>query len=216
MHGNPPKAIYQTPLGISERLVILLDKTIPYIPVVMRRDSGHSLPVCPLPEGFQYQKYQPGFEKDWARIEASVDEFECEMDALIHFQKSFMPYSTELPRRCFFVATAEGKRIGTATAWWDYVGQRRYPLIHWVAVKPDFQGKGLGKALIAEVLRLMTTIDGDGIFYLRTSTYSHKAIQLYERVGFYLVKEKEVFGRPNAQYEEAVALLQTLRENMHP
>jgi len=156
--------------------------------------------------------YQTGFEKDWARIEASVGEFECEMDALLHFQKSFMPYMPELQRRCFFVATADGERIGTATAWWDYVGQRRHPLIHWVAVKPDYQGKGLGKALIAEVLRLMTVIDGDGIFYLKTSTYSHQAIRLYERVGFYLINEKNVLGRPNDRYEEAFALLQSLRD----
>jgi len=189
----------------------MIDESVPYIPVVMRRESGLPLPHCPLPEGFSYKMYQPGNEKDWARIEASVGEFDCEMDALLEYQKSFLPFSDELPRRCIFIAAPDGGLVGTATAWWDYIGQRRHPLVHWVAVKPEYQGKGLGKAITAEVIRLMTVVDGDGIFYLSTQTTSHKAIRIYEWAGFHITNEKDILDCANDRYDEAIALLATLR-----
>jgi len=188
----------------------MIDNSIPYIPVVMRREPGLALPAWPLPEGFSYQMYQPGLEKDWARIEAAAGEFECEMEALLYYQKAFLPYSEELPRRCIFIKAPDGELVGTATAWWDYNGQRRHPLVHFVAVKPNYQGKGLGKAITAEVIRLMDAVDGDSVFFLCTQTTSHKAIRIYERAGFYITNEKGVLGRPNDQYQEAIDLLASL------
>ena len=190
----------------------MIDKSVPYIPVIMRRDPGLPLPDYPLPEGFSYKMYEPGDEKEWARIEASVGEFDCEMDALLHYQEEFLPYPDEISRRCIFIKAPDGELIGTATAWWAYVGQRRYPLVHWVAVKPGYQGKGLGKAITAEVVRLMTVVDGDGTFYLGTQTNSYKAIGIYQWAGFYITDEKNVLGYANDQYKEAVALLETLRK----
>ncbi|MCL2421548.1 MAG: GNAT family N-acetyltransferase [Defluviitaleaceae bacterium] len=189
----------------------MIDNSVPYIEVVMRRDPGLPLPVCPLPEGFSYEMYQPGYEKEWARIEASVEEFECEMDALLHYQKEFLPCPEELPRRCIFIKAPDGELVGTATAWWAYHGQRRHPLVHWVAVKPAYQGKGLGKAITAEVVRLMTAIDGDSVFLLGTQTTSHKAIGIYEWAGFYITDEKNILGCANDRYDEAIALLESLR-----
>jgi len=177
----------------------------------MRRNPGLPLPVCPLPKGFTYQLYQPGYEKEWARIETSVGEFDCEMDALLYYQKEFLSYPDELSRRGIFIAAPDGELVGTASAWWDYAGQRRHPIIHWVAVKPNYQGKGLGKAIIAEVLRLMTVVDGDDTFFLKTQTPSHKAIGMYEWAGFYITDEKNILGCPNDRYDEAVALLASLR-----
>ena len=190
----------------------MLDESVPYIPVIMRREANLHLPVCLLPEGYSYQMYKDGFEKDWARIETSVGEFNCEMDALLHYQKTFLPYPDELSRRCIFILAPNGEPVGTATAWWDYVGKRRHALMHWVAVKPEYQGKGLGKAITAEVIRLMTEVDGDGVFYLSTQTNSHKAIRIYEWAGFHITDEKDMFGYPNDQYNEAITLLDSLRK----
>jgi GNAT superfamily N-acetyltransferase len=191
----------------------MIDESVPYIEIIMRRNPGLSLPVHPLPEGYSFKLYEPGNEKDWAQIENSVNEFGSYEEALEYFTEEFIPYKAELMRRCIFVKSPDGELVGNAMAWWDYAGQRRHPLVHWVAVKPNQQGKGLGKALTAEVLRLMTVTDGDGIFYLKTQTSSHKAVGIYEWAGFFISDEKDILGHKNDKYEEAVALIKSLRNS---
>ena len=189
----------------------MLDKSIPHISFCMRRDAGKPIPEYPLPEGYRYVFYKPGDENDWARIETSVLEFENETDALQYFQKEFLSYGDEAGRRCLFVETDTGKKIATASAWWAYTGQRRDPIVHWVAVSPDFQGKGIGKALTARVVKLLMEIEGDRDYYLSTQTESHKAVLLYEWAGFEITDEKNIIGHANDRFEEAVAIMDTCR-----
>ena len=173
----------------------------------MRRNPGTPPPDFALPPGFRFAYYAPGDEKEWARIETSVLEFECEMDALLYFQKEFLPYGREVPIRCMFVETDGGEKIATASAWWGYTGARRDPMMHWVAVKPDWQGKGIGKAIIARIIRRMIEIEGDRVFYLHTQTWSYKAVRLYRQSGFYITDEPGVQGNANDRFAEALAIL---------
>ena len=189
----------------------MLDKSIPYVPLCMRRDPQNPLPTHPLPEGFRFVFYDAGAECDWARIETSVLEFDSEMDALLYFQKEFLVYESEAKRRCLFVETKDREKIATASAWWAYTGTRRDPIMHWVAVKPSFQGMGIGKALISKALDHMVEIEGDRAFYLSTQTWSHKAVFLYEWAGFKITDEKGIIGRPNDKYEEAMTIINQFR-----
>lgn len=192
----------------------MLDKSIPYVYVLMRREQGCPVPEFALPPGYRFAFYTPGCEKDWARIETSVLEFDCEMDALLYFQQDFAPYGRELPLRCLFVETEAGEKIATATAWWGYTGVRRDPVVHWVAVKPAYQGLGIGKAIIAQVVRRIVEIEGDRVIYLHTQTWSHKAVSLYERVGFLLSDEQDFQGHANDRYAEAAAMLKQLKRGV--
>jgi len=192
----------------------MLDKSVSYVSILMRRDQGTPAPDFSLPEGYKFVYYAPGDEKDWARIETSVLEFECEMDALLYFQRDFMPWGTEVPLRCMFVETDAGEKIATASAWWGYTGVRRDPMLHWVAVKPAHQGRGIGKAIIARVIRRMLEIEGDRVFYLHTQTWSHTAVRLYLQSGFYITDEANVQGHINDRRDDAVAILNKLGINV--
>ena len=188
----------------------MLDKNVPYIEILMHRRKGTPIKKMPLPAGYRFVFFQKGDEKAWAAIETSVLEFESEMDALLYFQKGFLPYLPELERRCLFVEDERGEKIATAMAWWDYSVVKRHPWLHWVAVKPSCQGLGIGKAIVGEVLQLMEDIEGDRDFYLHTQTWSHRAIKIYRKAGFEITPEKNVGPYANDKYEEAVALLKTL------
>jgi len=190
---------------------IMLDKSIPLIKFCMRRDTGKAIPEYPLPEGYRFSLYKPGDEKDWARIETSVLEFDQEADALSYFQKAFLSYGDEAQRRCLFVETNTGQKIATASAWWAYTGQRRDPIVHWVAVSPNFQGKGIGKAITARVVKLLMEIEGDRDYYLSTQSWSHKAVVIYEWAGFKITDEKNIIGHANDSFTEAVAIMDTCR-----
>lgn len=185
----------------------MLDKSIPYYHVLMKRAQGTPVKEYGLPEGFQFMSFQAGDEKEWAEIETSVLEFDRTVDALVYFQRDYLPMKNELERRCIFIENAEEKKIATLTIWWCYTGLRRDPWIHWVAVRPEYQGLGLGKALFSEGMKRFIDIEGDRILYLHTQTWSHKAINMYRDQGFVITDEKGLAGYDNGDYERAQELL---------
>ena len=188
----------------------MLDKSIPYMPVIMRRKAGTPIPEFDLPERFTFTQYKSGDEKSWAKIETSVLEFGDELDALLYFQKEFLQIPSEAERRCVFIENDKGEKIATASAWHAYTDIRRDPILHWVAVRPEYQGLGLGKALVSKVVRHMRDIEGDRDFYLSTQTWSHVAIRVYMKSGFYITGEKNLIGNANDKYPQNIELLKSL------
>ena len=185
----------------------MLDKSIPYFDVLMHRKKGTPVPRFALPDGFAFSFFQPGDEKSWAEIETSVLEFSGEPDALMYFRENYMPQISELEKRCLFVEDQKHAKVATSTAWWDYSGAKRDPWLHWVAVNPQYQNLGLGKAIISRATQLMVEIEGDRDFYLHTQTWSHKAVKIYEKVGYRITEEKNLRGYTNENYEKAIAVL---------
>ena len=189
----------------------MLDKSIPFYKVYMVRRAGIPIPDYPLPEGFRFSLYKDGDESDWARLEASVDEFESEFAALLRFTEEFIPKAKELYRRCLFIETNDGKKVATANAWWSYVDGERRAWLHWVSVAPEYQGLGLGKALTSRVTRLLLEIEGDVDFYLSTQTWSYKAINIYRQFGYEPTDEKILYGRKRRHdLKKAMKLLDKL------
>lgn len=190
----------------------MLDKSVPHYEVMMHRKAGAPWREAPLPLGYRYSLFRRGDERHWARIEASVLEFPDGIEALIYFQRDYLPYLDELMRRCLFIEDERGYKVATASAWWSYTGSRRDPWLHWIAVDPRFQGRGLGKAIISGAMKLLFQIEGDRDFYLHTQTWSHRAIGIYESFGFEVTPEKGLAGFPNDDYQKAVDLLARIRK----
>lgn len=170
----------------------MLDKSLPYIDIMMRRPALPP-PSAVLPEGYRFALFGESDGTDdawlraWAEIETSVLEFSDTQKAEEYFRREFLPYRDELRKRMLFVIAPDGKKVGTATAWWnDFKGERTLWL-HWVSVRPEYQGLGLGRAVIYEAIRLLYEINGNKEFYLHTQTWSHKAVLLYESAGFEIV-----------------------------
>ena len=185
----------------------MLDKSLPYIDLIMKRPAGAALMEPRLPDGYSIRHFMPGDEIYWAEIEASVGEFNREMDALLYFQKTFLPCVKELERRCLFVCNPENVPVGTFTIWWAYTGKRRDPWVYWVAVRPEFQKQGLGKAAIASGMKLACEIEGDRDMYLHTQTWSWQAIRLYQEAGFCITDETGLGGHTNDNHQQALAVL---------
>ncbi|MCL1792526.1 MAG: GNAT family N-acetyltransferase [Oscillospiraceae bacterium] len=188
----------------------MLDKSVPYFDVLMHRQKNAQIPRYALPEGFAFSFFRPGDEKAWAKIETSVLEFDDELDALIYFHKEYLPFLPELERRCLFAENKEGEKIATSNAWWNYTKSRRDPWLHWVAVKPQYQGLGIGKAIISKATQLMAEIEGERDFYLHTQTWSHKAIKIYQKMGYAITDEKYLNNYSNENYGKAIEVLGNL------
>ena len=184
----------------------MLDKSIPYKHILMKRPKGTSLKNYDLPVGFSFCKYKEGNERQWAEIEASVAEFDDTPSALNYYNEEFLPHVEELKRRQVFIQEATGRMAATITAWWKITGERRDAVIHWVAVRPEYQGRGLGKALVAEGIKQMQLYEGDVDIYLHTQTWSYKAINIYLDAGFEIFTH-ESFGGYKNEYDEAMEIL---------
>ncbi|MGX7700908.1 GNAT family N-acetyltransferase [Enterococcus mundtii] len=183
----------------------MLDKQLPYAEVWMTRPLHEELPSYPLNEQYRFETYQPGAEQDWAIIETAIGEFDSVEKALAYFEKAFAPYPEELAKRMYFVVDEQNERIATCTAWWK-LREKEYPLFHWLAVKPEHQGKGIARSLTIEVLRCFQQVTTQSPIYLHTQTWSHPAIKLYQSLGFTFIPEK-FDGSVNPEYQKVLEIL---------
>ncbi len=184
----------------------MLDKELPYAEIWMSRSTNSKLPSVPLAQGYHFEYYQLGDEKDWVRIECTVGEFETEEEGINYFQRSFAPYLEKLNKRMLFVVDSEGTKVATCTAWFKERADGIYPLFHWLAVDPKHQGKGLAKALTVEILTIFQHEETQRPVYLHTQTWSHPAIKMYQKLGFSILSEN-FDGNKNPDYPLAMEVL---------
>lgn len=190
----------------------MLDKSIPYAEIWMCRNRMLPVVEKPLPEGFRYELYHDGDEIAWAAIETAVAEFDDVTKAIAYFNEKFAPYPQELKQRMLFVTNPVGEKVGTCSAWWKTIPDgSRYPLVHWVAVKPGYQGKGLAKAMMTRTIELLEELESTSPIFLHTQTWSHPAIGLYKKLGFDIT-DKNIDGSPNPDYEKAMIILGQLEK----
>ena len=188
----------------------MLDKSVRYSGLYMLRKAGAPLVSFPLPEGFRFSFYKDGDEISWARVETSVLEFESEFAALMHFNEKFMPHADELRSRCLFIENNEGEKVATSMAWWNYVDGNRRAWLHWVAALPQYQGLGLGKAIVSRVIDLIVELEGDVDVFLSTQTWSYKAIGIYIAHGFEPTAEKALYKDRRSNYKKSMRILRKL------
>ncbi|MEC0242837.1 GNAT family N-acetyltransferase [Paenibacillus dokdonensis] len=153
------------------------------IPLTMVRQHLNDIPQYPFPSPFRVRNFKPGDERSWVKIETSVGEFADEDAALKHFDKEFGSHVHEMKSRCLFIENGDGEAIGTTTAWYGALrDEERIGRIHWVAIRPEYQGQKLAKPLLGAALQVLDQYHPQA--YLTTQTTSFKAIQMYLDFGF--------------------------------
>jgi ribosomal protein S18 acetylase RimI-like enzyme len=189
----------------------MLDKSIPYKNIIMKldRDKVPGKSELELPDGYHFRFFKNGDESPWAELECSVMEFEVKEKAIEYFTKDYLPYLAELEKRCVFITDSRGKIIATATAWWVDCDGKRQASLHWVAVHPDHQGRGLGKYVVNKALSLFPDLETNLDVYLHTQTWSHVAVEMYYKLGFHLSKTA-ILGKMGNDYCEVVEILKTV------
>lgn len=153
------------------------------ISVAMILENLEKLPDIPLPAGYETRLFTGGDDRTWAEIETSAGEFPTEENALERFHSEFGPFADDMKKRCVFVRNAEGRSVGTATAWYNREFRDGvYGRLHWVGIHQDFQGRGLGKPLVSAAMQLLARYHAKA--YLTTQTTSAIAIKIYLDFGF--------------------------------
>jgi GNAT superfamily N-acetyltransferase len=155
----------------------------------MKRDALAAIPQAPLPQGFSIRRYRPGDRDTWVAVYSAAEPFIPITPEV--FDREFHGDEAGLRARMLFLCAPDGRAIGTSTAWYDDLNHDPAAgRIHWVAILPEFQGRGLAKPLLSASLRRLRAL-GHRHAYLITSTARIPAITLYLRYGFRPVPRTE-------------------------
>lgn len=136
----------------------------------------------PLPSGFLIRPYEPGDALHWRTIHELADPFNSFDDST--FWGRFGNDEEVLHARQKYLLAPDGQVIGTATAWFDNPEVGR---VHWVAIIPEYQGKGLARPLLGAVGQTLREL-GHTQAVLTTSLERPVAIALYQTLGFEIVE----------------------------
>ena len=165
------------------------DARIRYYELMLRRDIT-DMGEIPLPEGYHYAFYRDGDRDAWIGIEQSARELESYAQGLEVWKNYYGARTKELPARMVFVENERGEKIATATAYYDVRGIDRSGdgWLHWVAVRREWQGKGLSKPLISHVIQVMKQL-GYTHAKIPTQTTTWVACKVYLDLGFRPIEE---------------------------
>ena len=173
----------------------MIDRTIPFYNTIMRCDRILPMEIK-LPEGYSIRTYQPGDEDAWAALLCAVGEQTSLAEAKDEFTQRYLA-DANLTDRIFFAVDGEGAVVGTAIAWEHDPRDLGLRALHWVAVHPDHQRRGLGKALCPTCLRFFRREDNSLPVWLHTQPWSWKAILMYIKLGFKLQPKATFYGYEN-------------------
>ena len=158
-----------------------MDRMREYINIKMVREDLDDIPEYNFPAGYSIRWYQPGYEKYWQKVQSLADQYNRVTPDL--FEEQFGTDIQLLSERQCFLLDSKEDIIGTATAWLDSQDEKPPGRIHWVAIIPQHQGKGLAKPLLTIICKRLKDL-GHSETYLTTQTVRIPAINLYAMFGF--------------------------------
>ena len=162
-----------------------LEKRLEYHELLMTYDNLDNIKEYKLPEGYHFEFYKNGDIDDWINIHLSTGEF-CNLKKSYQYFHDFYDYFIdELPKRCIFIVDDKtGEKVGTATISKLEKDEYGYSeVVDWVAIKKEYQGKGLSKPLLSRFLLLAREL-GNNKILLHTQTHTWLAAKLYLDLGF--------------------------------
>lgn len=168
------------------------DDRIKYYELLLERNLD-ALPQYPLPKDYTFSFYNTGDRDAWIAIEKSAKEFASDTQGLKAWSKYFGNNEVSLAKRMIFIENADGEKVATASAYYNIEGrdQSGDGWLHWVAVRREYQGKGLSKPLISHALEIMSGL-GYTHAKIPTQTTTWLACKIYLDLGFTPVSKNAI------------------------
>lgn len=150
------------------------------IGLCMVRENLDHIPRFDPPVGFRLRAYEPGDEKAWVWIHLLAERFITATTEL--FRQQFDGSVKDLRERQLYLCAGDTP-VGTATAWYGALDGAPCGRVHWVALAPETQGRGLARPLLSAVCLRLAEL-GHNRAYLTTNSARLPAINLYLKFGF--------------------------------
>jgi len=161
-----------------------LDRTIRYFDLKMIVKDLDEISDYPIPNGYFLDFYQKGDRDSWISIEQSAREFLTFEEGCRAWEKYYARHEHLLGNRMMFLVDQKtGEKIGTATAFFNHhTNDETDGFLHWVAIKQEYQGRGLSKPLTVAALKHLRQL-GYRQARIPTQTTSWVAVKIYLDLG---------------------------------
>lgn len=177
---------------------------IPDLNIFMMCEKLNSSALSKLPEGFYIRNCTPGELKLWKEFPFDTTEDKNKYYDYMtnYFNEVYGSNIAEFYNRCLFVCESKNnKPVATCFIWKAY---NKINTIHWLKVLKEYEGKGLGRALLSHIMTSLN--DDDYPVFLHTQPGSFRAIGLYSAFGFKIITNKIIGYRKN-EYKESLPIL---------
>jgi GNAT superfamily N-acetyltransferase len=151
------------------------------VEVIMERVTLDNLPSHTDTASCIIREYEFGDEVTWTQIQSEADRHNTITSTL--FAREFGDVVGQLADRILFAVVPTSGTVGTAAAWWGSSPKDSWGRVHWVAVQPAWQGRGIGRKLLVAVCHRLRHLGHERAF-LTTSPVRLEALHLYLSLGF--------------------------------
>jgi GNAT superfamily N-acetyltransferase len=183
------------------------EEQIPDYNIFMMCERINQDALSDLDPDYYFRNCRPGELELWKAFPFDRDtvppEYEDFMNQII--KDSYSGDMDTFFRNTLFVCTKQGTPVATCSYWKAY---GKINTIHWLKTRKDYEGKGIGRALLSAVMRRFDSQDYP--IYLHTQPGSFRAIKLYSDFGFQLLRG----GRLGTRVNELEMCLPILKEFM--
>jgi ribosomal protein S18 acetylase RimI-like enzyme len=147
-----------------------------------------------MPKGYGLRFCRPDELDIWKLMpfddEQSADRFLWFMDDF--FETVYAPKGNLFFEKCLFVVDRRDDPVGTCFSWKSYDA---VTTMGWYKVKKEYEGRGIGRALLTEVMRSLSPCDYPMLLHTQPSSF--RAIKLYSDFGFKVLMDEKVGQRDN-------------------
>lgn len=190
---------------------MIIDQNIPYRHIIMRLDPQSYTPLEPrLPEGYSFHRYRAGDEREWAKIQHSVNEFPTVEKAYDYYHRDWCEFygAEKMASAQYFVKSPSGELIAdTMLRPKEIFDHLRVTRLDWVACMPEHQGQGIATALLRHILNEAVELRPNDPIYLPTQPGSYAAVRMYWNLGFRVCRTSAIDDeeKPDAEAMEIIA-----------
>ena len=179
------------------------EKEIPDYNVFMMCERLNENALTELGAGYYFRNCQPNELALWKAFpfdsETVPTEYEGFMNQII--TDSYSDKMDTFFQNTIFVCNKDDKPVATCSHWKAY---GKFHSIHWLKTLKDYEGKGLGRAVLSKVMREFSPKDYP--IYIHTQPGSFRAIKLYSDFGFSLLNGRKLGTRVN-ELEKSLPIL---------
>ena len=159
-----------------------------------------------LPEGYHFRTLRRGELDEWKGM---LLDFPHSPETRDEYMKVMSDYYDAVYAKkadtffdsCLVACEGRDKLIGRGFIWKAY---GEISTVHWYKVLKDHENRGVGRAILSEMLRGLG--EGDYPVYLHTHPSSYRAIKLYSDFGFQLLTNP-IIGKRNNDLAECLPIL---------
>jgi GNAT superfamily N-acetyltransferase len=150
------------------------------IPLAMCREHLRDLPEAVFPAGYGMRPLAREEGALWTEVQRDTERVIPITDHT--FEEQFGADPEAIPQRCSLLVTAESRAVGAISAWYGRDAQGDFGRIHWFAIRPAFQGRGLARPALSFALHQLARWHTRA--WHTTSSSRLPALKLYLDYGF--------------------------------